>query len=168
MKKIICLLTAITLSIAFPLYSSPEGEANYAIASSYFLEVLNQRKHELIDEIFSEDLQFIGNNGKWSGTENVKKFAQGSKARGDEFEILEHIADEEKVYIMFRLTSPWPDYAPASESKETTSLIRHARMWIKNGKITEFRLIDSRLDQLKELSGFEGTFAEMVEALSSK
>ena len=126
--------------------------------------MLNGGQIELVDELFADDWRF----GNSTGEGVVERFFEWFNANEARIEILEHIADEKWVYIMFRLTYRWPDYAKDSDKKETDTLIRHARMRIENGKIVEFRLIASRLNQLKELSGFEGSFEDMVKVLSSK
>ncbi len=165
MNKINYFLAAIALFLSHPLYSSPEGEANYAIAARFFQEVLNEGKIELLDELFAEDAKVPVR----SGIEGFKQKIKGFISEKYQYEILEYVADEEKIYLKVRVAEPWPDYAIPSDSKKTHSLkIHHELMWIKDGKITELRFTPSLLDQLKELSGFQGSFEKMVKALSSK
>ncbi|MDA1069651.1 MAG: hypothetical protein O3C43_24510 [Verrucomicrobia bacterium] len=103
------------------------------------------------------------------GIEGHKKKLQSNISDGYHYEILEYVADQEKVYLMGRVAEPWPGFAVPSETKKTHSLkIHHELVLIKDGKISKFEFTPYREDQFKELSGFQGSFEKMVEALSSK
>ena len=168
MKIKSCCLAAVTLILAQPLFPSPEGEANYLIAARYPLEVLNEDKIEVVDEIFTEDFQLISEYGQWSGVDRLKNVVRAMISQRTKCEILEQVASEEKVYMMVGLTYDWPDYAPSSDSEYTNTVVRHYVFWIKDGKISKLRMASSKIKQLKELSGFKGSFEEMVKALSSQ
>lgn len=165
MNRLNYLLTLIALLLIQPLYASPEGDADYAIAASLFLEVLNEGKIELVDEIIAEEVLL---QGRQIGRERLKQIFKRTIAHNYSREILYHVAGEEKVYLMMRVTKPWPEYAIPSDSKVTDTLVKHERLRLKDGKIIEIEFDESSLEQLKELSGFKGNFEEMVNALSSK
>lgn len=114
MKRINYLLTLVAVFLSQTIYPQSEGEANYAIAARYFSEVLNEGKIDLIDELFAKDFQFFNydNSAKWSGTDRLKEIVKSFVTNGNKFEIIDHIANGENVYIMVRETIPWPDYAP--------------------------------------------------------
>jgi hypothetical protein len=60
MNRLNYLLTLSALFLFQPLYASSEGDADYAIAASLFLEVLNEGKIELVDDILAEEVLLQG------------------------------------------------------------------------------------------------------------
>ena len=100
--------------------------------------------------------------------QRLKQIFKRTIARNYRREILYHVAGEGKVYLMMRVSQPWPEYAIPSDSKVTDTLVKHERLRLKDGKIIEIEFDNSSFNQLKELSGFKGNFEEMVKALSSK
>ncbi len=165
MNRLNYLLTLSALFLFQPLYASSEGDADYAIAASLFLEVLNEGRIELVDDILAEEVLL---QGKQMDRQRLKQIFKRTIARNYRREILYHVAGEGKVYLMMRVSKPWPDYAIPSDSNVTDTLVKHERLRLKDGKIIEIEFDESSLGQLKELSGFKGNFEEMVKALSSK
>jgi hypothetical protein len=163
------LLSLFIITISLPVYSSPEGEANYAIASRYFTEVYNQGKIELIDVLFVEDYHHTGGSGStWSGRERLKQTVSRVSGRpGMNFEILESVANEEKVYLMVKRTYDWPDYVPPQGGKTKTSTIENFIFWLKDGKIIRGRTMPSSGPQLRELTGFEGSKEDLIKTLAA-
>jgi len=169
MKTINYRLIVLVVLAAQTAFAQSVEEENFQIASSYFTEVLNKRNIDMIDELFDKDFTLINYDTKreWSGTDRLKEVVK-TYFKGNNYQILDHVANGENLCMLVKVTVPWPEYvSPASN--ETYSRLVYERFIIKNGKIVEFRRGNvAQINEMKELSGFEGGFRDIVKALSTK
>jgi hypothetical protein len=169
MKTINYLLLVLAILLSQTAFAQSLEEKNFQIAASYFTEVLNKRNIDMIDELFDKDFKLINydTQREWSGAERLKEVVR-TYFKGHYYEILDHIGNGEDLFILVKRTVPWPEYV-SSDSKETYTQLVFERFIIRNEKIVEFRRGNvAQINEMKELSGFEGGFSDIVKALSTK
>lgn len=146
-------------------------ESNIELTSRYFDEVYNQNNINLIDELFVEDYEHTSTEGrKFNSRDELKSAVQRIETLlpNLKLEIVEVVADKEKVIFLIRMESDLPKMASSTTKAVKTDFNETFIFWVKGNKIYKGRSVGAHLPFIKQVSGFEGGLMTLIKELSEK
>ncbi len=146
-------------------------QSNLELTARYFNEVYNQNNIDLIDELFVENYAHTSTEGrKFNSREELKSAVKRieSLLPNLRLEIVEAVADKEKVIFLIRMESDLPKTASLTTKAVKTDFNETFIFWVKNNKIYKGRSVGAHLPFIKQVSGFEGGLMALIKALSEK
>lgn len=147
-----------------------QSEKNRNLASLYFTQIHNEENLDLISEIFTEDYQHVSTGGQTRiGQESMKEAITNihNMLPGLEMNIIESVADDEKVIFIIEMDAEMPSFAFEDVRDNKIKLTETFIFWIKDNKIYKGRSIGTHFELLKQLTGFEGGLMEGFDAISN-
>ncbi len=146
-------------------------KSNLELTSRYFNEVYNQNNIDLIDELFVENYEHTSTEGRKFNSRNDLKSAVKrieSLLPNLKLEIVEAVADKEKVIFLIGMESDLPKMASSTTKANKTDFNETFIFWVKDNKIYKGRSIGAHLPFIKQVSGFEGGLLDVIKILSKE
>ncbi len=153
-----------------PTKLEDKSQANLDLASRYFTEIKNQGKIDLIDELFDENYEHVASEGNSMTREDLKSVVKRMKsmAPNSYTEIVEALADNEKVMFFIKVESDLPKIANPNTTVTKVEYNAVFVFWIKDNKIYKGRNSGGQWPFIKQVSGFEGGIPDAIKILSEE
>ncbi len=171
MKQILFLFLILTASCSEQHTEQDLRTSNVELTSRYFNEVYNQHNIDLIDELFIENYEHTSTEGrKFNSRDELKSAVERieSLLPNLKLEIVEAVADEEKVIFLIKMESDLPKMASSTTKATKTEFNETFIFWVNDNKIYKGRSIGAHLPFIKQVSGFEGGLLDLIKVLSEQ